>query len=84
MVVTDTSLEVALARWVRRRLSEGVTPEEIAGHLDLYETMLRPVYVEQRRQVVPDADLVVGGLADHAQWLAQVLSASEAHQLAKK
>ena len=83
-VFIDTPLEVALARWVRRRLSEGMRPDEIAAHLDLYESMRRPVYVEQRRQVVPEADLVVDGLGDPAGWVVQVHFASEAHQLANR
>ena len=69
---------------VRRRLSEGVPPDEMAAHLDLYETVLRPVYVEQRRQVLPSAELVVDGLGEPAEWVVQVLSASEVHQLANK
>ncbi len=79
LVFIDTPLEVALARWVRRRLSEGLTVDEIAVHLDLYETVLRPVYLEQRRQVVPSADLVVDGLADPSEWVEQVLSAAASY-----
>ena len=79
LVFIDTPLEVALARWVRRRLSEGMPSGELAAHLDLYETVLRPVYLEQRRQVVPDADLVVDGLDDPAEWVPEDVSALQKH-----
>jgi uridine kinase len=84
LVFIDTPLEVALARWVRRRLTEGGQPDEIAAHLDLYESVLRPVYLEQRRQVLPDADLVVDGLGPPAEWVARVLLASSDHLLTKR
>lgn len=73
LVFIDTPLEVALARWVRRRMSESSLVEEIPVLLDIYETVLRPVYLEQRRQVMPDADLVVDGLSEVDIWVDQVL-----------
>lgn len=73
LVFIDTPLEVALARWVRRRLGESSSVEEIPVLLDIYETVLRPVYLEQRRQVMPGADLVVDGLQDVEVWVDQVM-----------
>ena len=74
VVYIDTPLEVALARWLRRRLAES-TPEAIAGYVSLYENVLRDVYLEQRRQVRPSADLVLDGLASTDIWADQVLAA---------
>jgi len=73
LVFIDTPLEVALARWVRRRLGEDTSIDEITVLLDIYETVLRPVYLEQRRQVMPEADLVVDGLAEVKVWVDQVI-----------
>jgi uridine kinase len=73
LVFIDTPLEVALARWVRRRLGEDTSIDEITVLLDIYETVLRPVYLEQRRQVMPGADLVVDGLQDVEVWVDQVV-----------
>jgi uridine kinase len=73
LVFIDTPLEVALARWVRRRMGENSSAEEIPVLLDIYETVLRPVYLEQRRQVMPGADLVVDGLQEVEVWVDQVM-----------
>lgn len=57
---------------MRRRLGESSSTEEIPVLLDAYESVLRPVYLEQRRQVMPNADLVVDGLESVEVWLDQV------------
>jgi len=75
LVFVDTPLEVALARWVRRRMKEGISSAEISGFLEIYESVLRPVYRAQRQQVMVDADLVVDGLAPVEDWTSQVMAA---------
>jgi uridine kinase len=73
LVFIDTPLEVALARWVRRFLRQPESSDEFTTLLDMYETVLRPVYLQQRRQVMPRADLVVDGLQSVDIWVDQVL-----------
>jgi uridine kinase len=73
LVFIDTPLEVALARWVRRFLRQEDAFDEFNMLLGMYETVLRPVYLEQRRQVMPRADLVVDGLQTVDVWVDKVM-----------
>lgn len=78
VVFIDTPLEVALARWLRRRLRQNDPadrPDQIVRYLDLYEPILRRVYLEQQRQVRASADLVLAGLDPVDRWVDQVLAA---------
>ena len=75
LVFIDTPLEVALARWVRRFMRQADASDEFTMLLDMYETVLRPVYLEQRRQVVPHADLVLDGTSDPDDWVDTVMRA---------
>lgn len=76
MVFIDTPLEVALARWLRSRLSEASDEAvlEMEHYLEHYEQTLRRVYLEQRNQVRRTSDLVVDGLDPVDRWVDQVLT----------
>lgn len=82
VVFIDTPLEVALSRWVKRRLAaEEPNPAFVAGYLAMYEAVLRNIYLEQRRQVRASADLVLDGLDPVDTWVDQVVKALPASRL---
>lgn len=58
-----------------RRLGEEAALTDATPYLDLYPGLLRRVYLEQRRQVLPAADLVLSGLDQPARWVESVLAA---------
>lgn len=59
LVFIEVPLEIALARFVRRELRGDSSG--LAEYIEAYEPLARAVYLEQHRQVLPEADLVVDG-----------------------
>jgi uridine kinase len=59
LVFIELPLEIALARFVRREIS--ADPSTLIPYIEAYEPLARDVYLEQLRQVMPDADLIVDG-----------------------
>ncbi len=80
LVFIEVPLEIALARFVMRELSG-----DRAGLIDYihsYESLAREVYLEQLRQVMPEADLIVDGSLTPAEIVEAILEGARAHEWA--